>query len=56
LEYLGVDESIILEWILWNRIETCELDPYDWRYGQMAGSCENCNEPLGSMKGGRFLY
>jgi hypothetical protein len=33
----------------------CGLDLLGSGWGQLAGSCENGNEPLGSIKCGEFL-
>jgi hypothetical protein len=38
-----------------NREGGCELDSCGSRQGPVAGSCEDGNETLGSIKGGRFL-
>jgi hypothetical protein len=35
-----------------NRMEICGSDSSGSRYGPVAGSCEHCNEPSGSIKGG----
>jgi hypothetical protein len=50
----GVDVRIILKWIFkkWDGTWT----GLSWlRRGQVASSCECCNEPLGSIKCGKFL-
>jgi hypothetical protein len=36
-------------------MEICGLDAFGSGQGPMAGSCECCNEPYGSIKGGAFL-
>jgi hypothetical protein len=51
LKDLNVHERIILKWVFkkWER----NMDWID--LGQVAGSCECGNEPLGSTKCGEFL-
>jgi len=53
---LGVDERTILEWILGNRVEMCEVGSYDSEEGLSGGSCEHGNEPFSSTKGKKFLH
>jgi len=38
-----------------NRIERCGLDASGAEQGQVPGSCEHANEPLGSLKGVEFV-
>jgi hypothetical protein len=51
----GIDERIILEWILGNRVGSCAMDSSGSGYGPVAGCREHGNVPLGSIKGGKFL-
>jgi hypothetical protein len=44
----GIDGRIILKWI-------CKKWDAGSGWGQMAGCCECCNEPQGSIKCGEFL-
>ena len=55
LEDLSVNERIILKWIFekWDGVHG--LDRSCSGQGQVAGSCECGNEPLGSIKCGEFL-
>jgi hypothetical protein len=50
-EDLGVDERIILEWILKIRVGRCQLDASGSRYGPLADSCDNDNIPSSFIKG-----
>jgi hypothetical protein len=52
LEDVGVDGKILLEFILG---EWCGLYSSGSGQGLVAGRCEHCNKPLGSIKGGEFL-
>jgi len=36
-------------------VGNCGLDSYGSEQRPMAGSCDHCSEPSGSMKGGEFL-
>jgi hypothetical protein len=54
-EDLGIDGKIILEWILERRGKMCGLNASGSRWAPVGGSCEYSNEPLGSIKGGKFL-
>jgi hypothetical protein len=53
---LDVDGSIILKWILENRVWRCGLDSSGLKQGLVAGSCGHDDEPPGSIKGGEFDY
>jgi hypothetical protein len=55
LEGLGVDEGIILKWVLQNNMQRCELDLSCSEQGQMVDCCERSNEPSGSIKCEEFL-
>jgi len=55
LEDLGIDEKIILDWILRKQGWGWELDSSGSRQGPVMGSCERGNEPLGTIKGKEFL-
>jgi len=53
-EDLFVSGKIILEWILGNRVGSCELDASGSGWGPVAGPREQGNEPSGSIKCGEF--
>jgi hypothetical protein len=59
LEYkisdLGIDGRIILKCILRNRMSGCVIDLYGSGLGQVAGCCVHGNEPMDSVKDGKFL-
>ena len=56
LEDPGVDGRVVLRWIFKKWVGWGHgLDRADSRYGQVAGTCECGNEPLGSIKCGEFL-
>ena len=55
LEYPDVDGRIILRWIFRKWDVGYGLDRSGSGYGQVAGTCECGNEPLGSIKLGEFL-
>jgi hypothetical protein len=40
-EDLGIDEKIILEWALENRVRSCGLDETGSRQGSVVGCCEH---------------
>jgi hypothetical protein len=50
----GVDGTIILKWVLKDRMRSCRLNSSGSGQGQWAGCCEHCNEPSGSIKCGEF--
>jgi hypothetical protein len=50
-----VDERIILRWIFWKYGFGYGLDSCGSGWEPVMGSCEHCNEPSGSIKGGGFL-
>jgi hypothetical protein len=52
----GVKGRIILKWIFRKWDVGHGLDQSDSGEGQVAGTCECGNEPLGSTKFGEFLY
>jgi hypothetical protein len=54
-EDLGVDEKIILEWIL-GKYDGKVWTGFLWlRIGTSGGSCEHGNETSGSIKDGEFF-
>jgi hypothetical protein len=56
LEDLDIDGRITLRQTFKNSMEGQRLDLYDSRWGQVAVSTEQRNEPLGSIKCRKFLY
>jgi hypothetical protein len=54
-EVIGVDVRLISEWNLGNTVRRCRLIAPDSVWGAVAASCEHGNEPLDSIKGGKFL-
>jgi len=55
-EDLGVDGRIILKWIFKKLVWMMDgLDCSASGYGQVAGACECCNEPSGSINRREFL-
>jgi hypothetical protein len=54
-EDLGVDGQVMVDCILGNRVRRCGLDSSGLGQGPVAGSCEDGNEPSGSIKDGAFL-
>jgi hypothetical protein len=50
LEDLGADGRIISKWV-----GDCGLDLFGSRHESVAGSCKHTNEPLYSIKGGKFI-
>jgi hypothetical protein len=55
LEDLGIDERIILKWVLGEMAWSLWIGFIWLRIGTGEGSYEHSNEPLGSIKGGKFL-
>jgi hypothetical protein len=55
LEDIGVGGKIILEYILGNGVGRCGLDSSGSGQGPFVGSCEQSNEPSGSIKGRKFI-
>jgi hypothetical protein len=55
LEDPGVDGRIVIRWIFrkWDGVH--RLDCFGSGQGQVAGTCECGNEPLGSINCGEFL-
>jgi len=53
VEDLGIDGRVLK--LILNRIERCGLVLSGSGYGQVAGFCECCNEPSGTIKGGETL-
>jgi len=51
----GVNERIILKFILGSRVRRCGLNLSRSAEALVAGSCGYDNEPSGSIKGGEFL-
>jgi hypothetical protein len=52
----GVDEKIILEWILGKLVGRCGPDSSGSGLGAVTSSCGYGNKPSGSIKGEVFLY
>jgi hypothetical protein len=55
MEDIGIDVKIILEWILWKYDGKLWTDSSGSGQGPVAGSCEDGNKLLDSIKGGEFL-
>jgi hypothetical protein len=55
LEGLGIDDRIIVENILIQRMVECEMDSYDSGLGSVVDSCEHGNELLSSIKFWLFI-
>jgi hypothetical protein len=54
LEYLAIDNRIILKWIL-NRMGGCGVDSCGSGFEAMVGSCEFGKEPFGFKRCREFL-
>ena len=55
MEDTGVDEKIILRWIFRKWDVGYGLDQSGSGWEKVAGTCENGNEPFGSIKSREFL-